>query len=161
MSQAPMRIRRFIIRTVLILLLIVLGMAMYNIGREYSVLLDNGTVTIDGREYPVIAYGSLIIDGDERKAIDIWEDDRLLQKLVGTSHTLRVLVLDEDDDSAQKTAERKIEMDFDTREWMISLAAIAGESERILIPNPIYIGEQETAPLDDEIQDDADGIPEF
>lgn len=161
MSAASTGIRRFIVRTILILFLIFLGVAMYHIGREYSVLLDNETVTIDGREYPVIAYGSLIIDGDEKNAADIWENDRLLQKFVGTNHTLRVLVLNEDDGSVLNTAERRIKLDFDTSEWMISLAAVAGESENILIPNPAYTQEMETTPRDGEPQDDADAIPEF
>jgi hypothetical protein len=149
--------RRLIVRLVLVALLIGLGFLMYDIGKEYSILIDNETVEIDGREYPTIVYGSLVIDGNEKDAADIWEDDRVLRKLTGVSHTLSVRTLDEDDDSVLATVERQVRLDFDARAMMISLPAIAGGAENILIPNPSYTGEPESIP-DETAETETDGM---
>ena len=149
MSRKPLNKRRFTIRVVLVLLLIGLGFAMYGIGREYTFLLDNGTVEIEGRRYETIAYGSLTVDGDEKKALEIWEGDRLIHKITGASHTFTVVSRNEDDESVIASADRTITLDFNTRQLMISLPAILGGAENFLIENPLYTGEPEP-PADDE-----------
>ncbi len=163
MASASVRARRTAVRVVIVLALAALGVLMYHIGKEYRVILDNETVTIDGREYAAVEYGSLILDGNEAKALEIWEDDRLLQPFVGASHTLTLNVLN-DDDEIVETIERKIQLDFDTRQWMVSLAALAGKSENLLIPNPMYSGEPEIVPDEEEATEagvDEMPVPEF
>lgn len=149
MASARIHKRRLAIRLTLTAALIALGILMYNIGKEYSVLLDNGAVTIDGKKYAPVAYGALVVDGDEKNPADIWEDDRMLHKFTGVAHTFTLKVLDEDDDSVVETIERAVRLDFDTRQYMISLAAIAGKAENVLAGNPMYSAEAESLPDDD------------
>jgi hypothetical protein len=130
--------------------MIALGFLMYHIGKEYSVFLDNETVTINGGEYAAVGYGSLTIDGDEKQSLDFWADDRVIRKVLGKTHKLSVKILDEDDDSVIRTIERTVSLSIDTRAFMISLAAIAGEAEDIFVPNPLYSPDKPRVTIPDE-----------
>ena len=134
--------RRWIIRLLLLAVLVGIAFLMYDIGKEYTVLIDNETVTIDGKEYPAVEYADLVVDGEENKAISFEMDDRLIQKMVGNGHTLRVKILKDDQETVTGTVERHIKLNIDTKAWMISLPAIVGEAPNIFIPNPLYSEEE-------------------
>ena len=135
--------RRWTIRLILLAALVGIAFLMYDIGKEYNVLIDNETVTIDGKEYPAVEYADLIVDGNEAKALSFEADDRLIQKMVGNGHTLRVKILKDDQETVVKTVERKIKLTVDPKAWMISLPAVVGEAPNIFIPNPLYSEEEE------------------
>lgn len=160
-AHHPLNKRRSVIRVLLLVLLVALGFTMYNIGKEYTIVVDNDAVTIDGREYSAIPYGALVIDGDEKKALEIWEDDRLLHKLTGANHKLVVKVLNEDDESVLSTVEHSIKLDFNTKRWMISLPAIVAGAENVLVENPVYTGEAELIPDDEPEEEGAEMEAEF
>ncbi len=135
--------RRWTIRLLIIAALVGIAFWMYDIGKEYNVLVDNETVTIDGKEYPTVEYADLVVDGDEKKPLSFEADDRLVQKMVGKGHTLRVNILKDDQETLVKTIERHIKLNVDTRAWMISLPAVVGEAPNIFIPNPLFSEEGE------------------
>jgi hypothetical protein len=159
-TASKVKTRRLCIRLALIALLAGLGVLMYNIGREYGILLDNGKTTIGGEEYRAIPYGLLVIDGDEKNPLEFWEDDRLLHKLTGKTHTFTVKILDEDDESVIGTVQRVVTLDFDTRRWMLSLPAmaIAGRVDEILVANPAYTGDPEIVPGGDDAVVDEESV---
>ncbi|MDR1650287.1 MAG: hypothetical protein LBR87_00705 [Synergistaceae bacterium] len=140
--------RRMVIRALSVLALAALAVLMYKIGREFDMIIDNGSVVIDGREYAAMDYGTVIIDNGRIKDFDMWADDRVIKKMVGAEHVLTVKVINEDDDSVIKTVERRITLDFNTRAEMISIPAITNEAENIRVPNPLYSPEPVAIPDD-------------
>lgn len=128
--------RRWAIRLLLVLALVGIAFLMYEIGKEYDVLIDNETVTIDGREYPAIEYASVVVDGGEDKPLAFEAEDRLIRKMAGRGHTLRVNILAGDGETVTRTIERQIKLNVDTKAWMISLPAVAAEAPGIFIRNP-------------------------
>jgi hypothetical protein len=151
--------RRVIARSALIICIVALGFLMYVIGHEFDVILDNGTVSIDGAEYAAVEYGTVVIDGDERRGTDVWADDRIIKKMIGVNHRLTIKVLDPDDDSVIKSVELPLKLDFNTREMMISLAAVASESSNVLTPNPNYSAAVAVPSAPDTPQPSAPGEP--
>jgi hypothetical protein len=128
------RNRRLAIRIAILVALIVLGYSMYNIGKEYNVLLDNKTVTIDGIVYPMLDAVSLTVDGVKKN--DVRADVRVAQKMVGKSHRIKLEVLN-GDKSVAKTVERTVRFDLNMSAWMISLPALAAEATDIYVPSPV------------------------
>ncbi|MDR1916970.1 MAG: hypothetical protein LBQ58_10400 [Synergistaceae bacterium] len=137
-SQQNVLKRRLAARAVLAICIVALAFLMYNIGKEYDVVIDNETVTVGGTEYAAVGYAAIVIDGDENRAVDIWADDRIIRKMVGANHRLVVKVLNEDDDSVVKSVERSLKLDFNTKALMISIPALVSESSNILVSNPNY-----------------------
>jgi hypothetical protein len=132
------RLRRAVIRFIAAAALVGLGFLMHRIGREFDVLIDNGTVVIDGEKIYGMEYGNVTVDSAARGAFDMWAGDRAIKKMVGAKHKLTIKILNEDDDSVIKTVERDITLDFDTKAEMVSISAIIGGAEDILTPNPLY-----------------------
>jgi hypothetical protein len=150
-----------VIRLAVVAILVAVGFLMYRIGKEYEVMLDNKTAEIGGVKYEGMAYGEILIDGTERTKFSMWDGDRVIKKMVGSDHKLTIKVLNEDDDSLIKTAERDITIDFNARASMISIGAILGGAENIVVPNPNY-SEPVFVPDDKPSQSPVDdgGIPE-
>lgn len=143
--MSAIRKRRIAIRLLLVAALVGVAFLMYNIGREYKVLLDNETVAVDGTEYPAVPYAELTIDGNENKKTEIFADDRIVEKMVGSRHSLMLTIMNEDDGKVIRTVERTFKLNVDTRKWMISLAAVAGGAENIFVPNPLADEDEEEA----------------
>jgi hypothetical protein len=118
--------------------LVAVGFLMHRIGKEFDVVIDNGTVSIDGANYEGMAYGTVLIDGDEKRAFDMWAGDRVIKKMVGAAHKLTIKILNEDDDSVIKTVDRDIALNFNTGAEMVSVSAIIEGAGNILTPNPRY-----------------------
>jgi hypothetical protein len=129
------------IRAIVVLLLAGVGFLMYKIGREFDVIIDNGTADIGGARYEAMEYGMVTIDGDEKKGFNMWARDRVIKKMAGINHRLSVKVMNEDDDSVMKIVERQVTLGFNQRAMMVSIPAILGNAPDILTPNPLYAPE--------------------
>ena len=114
---------------------------MYNVGKEYKILVDNENITIDGKEYKAFEYAVLAVDGRE-KTTEIYADDRLSETLIGSTHKFVLTIKNEDDEKVLATVERTIKLPSDTARWMISLAALAGGAENVFVPNPVFFEEE-------------------
>jgi hypothetical protein len=137
--------RRFAARAAIVAALVVLAFAMYNIGKEYNVLLDNKTVSIDGVEYPMLETVSLTLDGVKKN--DVKADARAAHKMVGKSHKIKIDVL-RGDKSVEKTVERTVKFSMNMRAWMISLPALAGGAKNIYVPSPVTAPPASTPPAE-------------
>jgi hypothetical protein len=140
--------RRTAIRLLVLAALVGVGFLMHRIGKEFDVLIDNGTVSIDGVKYAGMEYGNVTIDGDDKRGFDMWSNDRVIKKMVGTKHKLLIKVLNEDDDSVIKSVEREITLDFNPRAEMVSVSAIIAEANNIRTQNPLYQPEPVFVPDD-------------
>lgn len=139
-SGSSVKARRLLIRLLTIACLVGVGFLMYHIGKEFEVIIDNGTVSVGGVRYEAMPYGTVYVDEDT-KGFDMWAADRVIKKMIGKNHKLTVKILNEDDDSVLKTIEREITLDFNTKAEMVSVSAIIAEAGGILTPNPFYSGE--------------------
>lgn len=137
MTVSDISKRRLAVRLLLLAALIGIAFWMHEIGKEYSVLVDNETVTINGTEYPAVARAEVFLDGDETKGLSFEAEDRLVLKMVGRGHILRVNLLEEDGETVIRTIERRININVDTTAWMISLPAVTADAPGIFIPNPV------------------------
>jgi hypothetical protein len=129
--------RRLLIRLLTVACLVGVGFAMYHLGKEFEVIIDNGPVSVGGARYEAMPYGTVYIDEDT-KGFDMWTGDRIIKKMVGKNHKLTVKILNEDDDSVLKTVERNITLDFNPKAEMVSVSAMIAEASGILAPNPLY-----------------------
>jgi hypothetical protein len=145
-AGARVRTRRTVIRAIVVLFLVGVGFLMRKIGREFDVIIDNGTANIGGARYEAMEYGMVTIDGDAKKGFNMWAKDRVIKKMVGTAHKLSVQVVNEDDDSVLKTVERQITLGFNQRALMVSIPAILENAPDILTPNPLYSPEPAIVP---------------
>lgn len=145
--MSAIKTRRLITRLVLIASLIGIAFLMYNVGKEYKILIDNESITVDGKNYEAFEYAKLTIDGREKK-IEVYADDRLAETLVGSTHKFVLTVMNEDDEKVISTVERSIKLPSDTARWMISLAAFAGGAENVFVPNPVFSEEEDNTDTD-------------
>ena len=147
--------KRLIIRVALIALLVLLCFFLYYIGKEHNVYLDNKTVTIDGREYEEIEYLSIVIDGNEKGSVEYFAGDRDMVKLRGPSHTIKIVVMDEDTEEVIKTVERKLSLGT-VPAMMLSIPAMAEEAANVELPLP-RLQPAPPAPRDEEPAGAGDG----
>ena len=145
--------KRTFIRIGLFIALVGFGFFLYNIGMEHQVLLDNKTVTVDGKSMEEIPYARLTIDNNTEEPIEFEVGDRDITKLVGRSHKLKLEILEEDLETVTKTVERDLPLGT-TPSVMISLPAILAEAENITIPLPTE-AENEKAAEDASAAEDA------
>jgi hypothetical protein len=89
------------------------------------------------------------IDGDVKTGFNMWAKDRVIKKMLGTNHRLFIQIMNEDDDSIERTVEREITLDFNARAMMISVSAIIGNSPNILTQNPLYSPEPIIVPREE------------
>jgi hypothetical protein len=136
-----------VIRAALVAALVAVAFAMYSIGKEHNVLLDNRAVTIDGVEYAALDTLALSIDGVKKN--DIKAGDRAAHKMVGRKHKITVSVM-RPDKTPEKTVERAVRFDSDMRKWMISLPALAAGAPDIYIPSPVTAPAPAPPSTDDE-----------
>ena len=144
---------RKLIRIGLFFALIGFGFLLYNIGMEHQVLLDNKTVTIEGKTMEEIPYARLTIDNNTEEPFEFEAGDRDITKLVGRSHKLKLEVLEEDLETVIKTVERDLPLGT-TPSVMISLPAVLAEAQNITIPLPTE-AENEKAAEDASAAEDA------
>lgn len=151
--------RRLVIRVALVVLLIALCFGLYYIGKEHDVYIDNKTVTIDGKEYLEMEYIAVSFDGEDEDAVEYFAGDRDVVKLQGPSHTIKIVVMDEDTEEVIKTVERELKLGT-IPSIMVSLPAIAEEAENVELPLP-HLQQAAPAPDDEPAGGGMDAGPSF
>lgn len=143
--------KRLVIRIILLALLVGLCFALFYIGKVHEVLMDNKTVSIDGKEYQAIPYMNVIVDGDEEKSLEFYADDRDAVKLQGPSHTLTIKVIDEQSEKVLKTVEYKLPLGTKSS-VMVSLPAIVDGATSVELPLPTLESQEATEEQTEEGQ---------
>lgn len=90
-----MKRRQILVNVLLILLLAGLGWFCWRGGKSYSLLLENLPYGEDGTAQPALEAVNVTIGNG--KAIFMLDGDRTATKVMGTSHMLRIDILDEED----------------------------------------------------------------
>lgn len=77
-----------LIRILFVVVLILLGIFLFAMGKTHTVLLDNKTIEYNGKEYKAIKYAVVIIDNQEE--IEITQRERLKVALRRSNHTITI-----------------------------------------------------------------------
>lgn len=80
------RNRRIIIRIIFIVVLILLGIFLYTIGKEHKVFIDNRDIVIGDNTYTASGTYAVLIDNQEIGFIE--KDERKVTKVTGISHKI-------------------------------------------------------------------------
>ena len=86
--------RRFIIRTVAIVLVLLFGVLMYFMGRQHTILFDNKTVTVDGQELRALQLVEVQVDNLE--VLELAARDRDKAVVTRQSHQITITYTDSD-----------------------------------------------------------------
>jgi len=80
--------KRIIIRITLIVVLILMGISLYTIGKEHKVLIDNKDISMGGLTYNADTAYNVRVDNLEIGLLE--KDERKAVKVVGPSHKIVV-----------------------------------------------------------------------
>ena len=114
--------RRFIIRTVVAVLIIVLGIVMFFIGKNHVVHLSNMKTTIDGVEYKPV--DNISVKFDKNKTFTSYADFSDEVSAVGSKHSLRV-------EYNGNVYEKKFKIPHSYRNVIISLPVFIKDTDNV------------------------------
>jgi len=80
--------KRTIIRAVLFIALILLGISLYTIGKQYTILIDNRDMVADDITY--IADATYKVWFDEKEAGVVEKGERIVKKVTGKNHKIMI-----------------------------------------------------------------------
>ncbi len=128
-------IRRLLFRSAAVLLLVLLAVFLYTIGKGYVLLLDNRTVEVEGVSRPALEVVRVQVDGQE--PIELYPRDRDMVQVTGAAHRITVTVYSRTGQELQ-TRQARFRIPGGATRYLISLPAfVAGARE--------WISEFETA----------------
>jgi hypothetical protein len=122
--------RRNGVRLTLLVLVGVLSIFLYRMGKGFDLLLDNKTVTIGEKTYKAFSLVRVSVDGSE--PLELMKRDREVISVVGYNHRIKVEVLDMDEDVV-KTVEKEFEITRETGDLLSIPALVEGEPDWIIV----------------------------
>ncbi|MGH4037738.1 MAG: DUF6672 family protein [Sphaerochaeta sp.] len=111
--------RRTIVRISALVVIILLAFAMFRIGKQHSILLDDKTVTVQGQEYK--ALDIVEVQVGKQDSVELVKRDRDVAVVTGQSHKIKVTYTDAQWNEIE--LERKIKIPFDQEMIIFSVPA--------------------------------------
>ena len=124
---------RVLLRTLVLVALLALGVALFYVGREHRIFLDNKTIEAGGKTFRAMEQVNVSVNGGD--PVELLARDRDVVKAVGPSFSLRVEVLDSMGGDVERTIELKMTPGFG-KDMMLSLPLLAAGREDFLLPPP-------------------------
>ena len=124
---------RVLQRTIVLAALLALGVALFYVGREHQIFLDNKTIEADGKTFRAMEQVNVSVNGGD--PVELLARDRDVVKTVGPSFSLRVEVLDSMGGDVERTIELRMTPGFG-KDMMLSLPLLAAGREDFLLPPP-------------------------
>src|SRR6056297_3177028 len=118
------------VRLVLLILVVVLSMFLYRLGKGFDLLVDNKTITIGETSYRALNLVRVSIDGSE--PLELMKRDRDVLSVVGYTHQIRVEILDMDEEVV-KTVEKEFTITRGTGDLLSIPALVDGEPDWIIV----------------------------
>jgi hypothetical protein len=118
--------KRTLIRSGALVLLLLLAVLMYNLGKGHVLLLDNNTLTAAGSEYRYLKAALVTVDGGEE--LELYGRGRDKVEVKGRRHRI-VLKLPAGTVPAERTVTESFTLGNRQRMMLISLPALAGGAE--------------------------------
>jgi len=80
-------------QVILILILVGISIVLFVLGKGHNFLIDNKSITVDGKSFKAFEYLNVYIGADE--LLDIWEGDRVMSVGAGPWHKIKAEAVDE------------------------------------------------------------------
>jgi len=109
--------RQLIFRVTAILLILILCVILFHVGKQHSILIDNKTITVNEQELKSLNLLEVKIDNYEE--LEMYKNDRLQQNVVAQKHTLTVTYTDKQFNEIVLT--RKFRVPLNIRMLIISI----------------------------------------
>lgn len=85
--------RQFLFRTCAIILILILAVVMFIVGRGHTIYFDNVSDSYDGKDYK--AYYKVNVIKDDEKVASLADDERGMAELMGQTLTVTLEITDE------------------------------------------------------------------
>ena len=117
--------RRGILRIVAVLLLVLIGFWLYDMGRAHTFLPENKTIEIDGSEYKAYASISFSINGGEGE--ELYPRDRVKVEAAGRVHRISVTGISRSGEEV--SVKKRFRVSHGSDMYLLSLPALLGGEE--------------------------------
>lgn len=117
--------KRTIIRIAAALIVVILGIVLYDVGKMHTFLPENKTIELGGKEYQAYATITFSIDGQEEK--ELYPRDRVKAEVTGRNH--KITVTGTTRSGEETTVEKRFKISHKTSMYLLSLPALLGEDE--------------------------------
>jgi hypothetical protein len=117
--------RRFLIRTVALVVVLLFGVLMFFIGKQHTILLDNKTVTVEGQELRALQLVTVQVDNLEE--LELASRDRDKAVVTNQSHQISITYADSDWNDISFTRKFKIPVGEDMS--IISIPTLAANPD--------------------------------
>ena len=119
-------------RAGLLVVLVLLGVYLFTSGKQHQMFVDNKAVELEGKAYEPAALVRVAFNGGE--PLELASGDRDVTQVVGSSHTVKVEVLNESGDVVQT-----LDGDFkwvSGKKSMFSVPAFMGGAPSPMVDSP-------------------------
>jgi hypothetical protein len=125
--------RSFKERVAALIVVLLVSVGLFYIGREHKVFLDNKTIEVEGQSFRALKFVRVTVA--DNPSVELMPRDRDLSKVVGPSFKLKVEVLDEFGEEVEKTIEKELKPGFD-KDMMLSMPLLAADRNDYILPAP-------------------------
>ena len=122
--------KRNAIRIALLVFVVLLSVFLYRLGKGFDLLVDNKTVSIGDRNYSALSLVRVSINDSE--PLELMKRDREVISVVGYTHTIKVEILDMDEDVV-KTVEKEFTLTRKSGDLLSIPALVEGERDWIIV----------------------------
>lgn len=123
--KAPRFLRRHLFQLGFTALIVIIGIVMFIIGRQHTMLLDNKTIEVEGTVYQALPIVNVAVDKNE--PIELAARDRDKVEVMGQRHTITVTYTDQFFEEHQLTVPCTIPIDQNM--VLINIPALVGGAE--------------------------------
>lgn len=145
--------RRHFFQLVAVILILVLAVVMFVIGRQHTVLLDNKTIEHDGKSYPAFSIVEVKINKED--SIELAARDRDKADVMGQRHKITVTYTDKFFEEHEVVKKFKVPIGYDM--VLISIPALVadlGQSiwlQQFIPPTAAVAPVVEELPVEDDL----------
>ncbi|GHS91676.1 hypothetical protein AGMMS49957_18510 [Synergistales bacterium] len=125
--------RSFKERVAALVVVLLVSVGLFYIGREHKVFLDNKTIEVDGQSFRALKFVRVTVANKE--PVELMPRDRDLSTVIGPSFKLKVEVMDEFGEDVEKTIEKELKPGFD-KDMMLSMPLLAADRDDYILPAP-------------------------
>jgi len=112
--------RKTIVRAAAVVVIILLCVFLYNIGKAHTFLPENKTIELDGMKYRDYSEITISIDGGEEK--ELYPRDRIKVEVSGQSHRIKISAVSRSGEEIEIT--RRFRVKLRTKMYLLSLPAL-------------------------------------
>lgn len=120
--------RRTIIRAAVVVVIILICVFLYNIGKAHTFLPENKTIELDGTKYRDYSEITISIDGGDE--LELYPRDRLKAEVSGQSHKIKIKAVSRSGEEIEVT--KRFRVNLRTKMYLLNLPALLGENENWL-----------------------------